>query len=125
MIFLALPALALAAEHRWSWIQVSNVVGRWEVEDGPADVTINGRTFTVKLFWNDSHPLHGTLHKTLHGSIINGRLQLTETIEESDDRGSTWIGTRVVAGAGTVNGTEAITLSDSFSMLGITRNLSK
>ena len=114
---------SFAADGQWHWVKANNIVAKgWDVSEGTAQVSIDGAKFSAKLFWKDSSD---KVQIVLDGTIKNGRITATETIQESDYTGSVIHGTftrRHWTFSGTT-GAESITLSDGWNMIGITRDL--
>jgi len=124
-IFALLSAPAICAESSWTWVKAESVLGTWNVELGNAEVTVKGRQFIATLFLEGSD---GNPRITLKGSLSHGRLTVKEIVHDTDVGMSTFKGTRVilkVPNFADTAGTEVITLSDGFSMIGLTRNLLK
>src|SRR5215813_1772355 len=82
LFFLLLSYPMFAADHEWRWIKVANIGAKgWDVSQGTALVTIDKDKFRAKLFWQDSAD---HVRITLSGTIKDGRIAVTETVEESD-----------------------------------------
>ena len=124
-VFLALTAPAMAAENTWHWIKASNNTTGWSISQGNAEVTIQGETFSARLFWQDSD---SKVQIALKGTLKNGQILAKEIVQDSDYSGSTYHGTRQkkkwAEFSGTI-GAESITLSDGWGMIGIARTVPK
>ncbi len=123
LFFALLSCTSFAADGEWRWVRTSNIVAKgWDISEGTAQVSIDGTKFSARLFWKDSG---NKLQLALDGTIKNGRITATETIQESDYTGSVFRGTfarKHWTFSGTT-GAESITLSDGWNMIGISRDL--
>ncbi|HKD29351.1 MAG TPA: hypothetical protein VKC66_26000 [Xanthobacteraceae bacterium] len=126
-LLLCSPVPTFAADDQWHWVKVGNNFDHaWDIYRGEAEVTINGQQFGAKLFWED----RSGVQLLLTGTIANGRLTVTETVNDSDVGKSIYAGThtmskwtvRIASGA---TGVETINLSNKLSMIGITRTIYK
>lgn len=124
-LLLCLPVATFATDDPWHWVKIGNNFDHaWDIWRGNAEVTIKDGQFSAKLFWDD----HSSVQISLKGKIANGRLTVTETVNDSDIGDSTFTGTltikrwtvKVADGA---TGVETINLSDRLSMIGITRTI--
>ncbi len=116
---------ALSAADLWNWFKVStNIDHAWDTNRGTAEVTIQGRQFTAKLFWSDSKT---DVQIELKGSIVKGKLTVTETVFNTDFGGpSKYRGglTTLKFAQPLTNGDagfQTITLTDGLAMIGLTR----
>ena len=118
-------SVAVAAGHSWHWVKATNSTQGWTVSEGNAEIIIQGEKFSAKLFRNHSDT---DLQIALDGSVKDGRITVKETVQESDNTGSTYHGTlqkkKWEEFSGTI-GAESITLSDGWGMIGIRRNIDK
>ena len=127
VLILALVALPAAADE-WQWVKVTNNASRgWDPEMGFADVTIEGQSFEATMFWGPAKTTDVRI--TLKGTISKGAITATETVLDTDLEPSKYSGRyeRQIWKArfeGAV-GTEAITLSDGYNMIGLRRNIAK
>ena len=115
----------LAAGKPWHWIKASNNADPpWAVSKGDAEVEISDGKLDATLFWEGSTKI---IRFSLKGSLINGNLVVKEIVHNSDFGGSTYTGKLTVQEwKGPSPGkTEVITLSDGFSMIGLTRTNGK
>ena len=125
VVFLGISRLTLAADaEQWQWVKSESIFHKdWLVSNGKAEVTINGRKFSAKLFWADSET---NIKLTLTGSIVRGNVTVKETVLNSDVGVSTFTGRRVISKTRDARGAaslEIITLSDGYSMIGLTRTI--
>ena len=114
-----------AAGKQWHWIKASNNADPpWAVSKGDAEVEITDGKVDATLFWEGSTKI---IRFSLKGSVVNGNLVVKETVHNSDFSSSTYTGKLVVQEyKGLYPGkTEVITLSDGFSMIGLTRTSGK
>ena len=113
-----------AAGKQWHWIKASNNADPpWTVSKGDADVEISDGKLDATLFWEGSTKI---IRFSLKGSLVNGNLIVKETVRNSDF-GSTYTGKLAVQEwkRPSPGRTEVITLSDGFSMIGLTRTTGK
>jgi len=116
------------AHEEWQWVKViNNAATGWQSETGSAQVLIKGKSFDVKLFWGPAKT--ADVRITLKGTITKSRITARETILETDIEPSKYTGkyekqmwNEPFQGA---VGTEAITLSDGYNMIGLRRNIAK
>ena len=102
----------------WQWVKAGNNVSTsWNVDNGPADVAIDGEKFSARLYWKDM-PTEARIF--LEGTIQNGKIQVKEEIQASDYTGSVYTGTYLKT-----DYVETINLSDGFGMIGITQARSR
>jgi hypothetical protein len=121
-----LPPAVLAATP-WEWVKVNNNVSSgWHTEKGAATVNIKDDHFEAVLF-EGGNP--NTVQIKLTGMISKGKINATETILDTDISPAQFTGTykklkwrEKFEGA---SGTEAITLSDGFNLIGIRRNIAE
>ena|SRR6266446_29005 len=120
------PGLAAAP---WEWVKVISMGGKGlKTEQGPAAVTIKGRSFEAQLFWGDSPK---AVRIELSGTIEKGQVKAIETVRDTDMGPSTYTGIyiykklNIKTSAGTIIGREAITLSDGYNIIGIRRHIWK
>jgi hypothetical protein len=107
-----------AYEFTWGWVKASNNVDHhWDIETGPAYVSINGNKFSAILYWKDQ-PSDPKI--ILKGTIRGKTIMVKETIHGSDYTGSIYTGTY-----NKKKEVETINLSDGFGLIGITRAVSK
>jgi len=124
-VFAAFPA---AAAEEWQWVKaINNAATGWQSETGTANVQIMGQTFEANLFWGPAKTTDVRI--TLKGTITKGKITAKETVLETDMEPSTYTGKYTKQMwrepfEGAV-GTEAITLSDGFNMIGLRRNVAK
>jgi hypothetical protein len=121
---LLFPLISLAEETEWKWVKnTNNIISGWRVSKGIAKVTINQNQFYAELF-EEEYP--ETLHIVLKGNLSDGKITIVETKQETDYTGSTYHGTykkKEFSGFGDIVGSEAITLSDGWGMIGLTRSI--
>lgn len=126
LAFLLSPArVPPTTGEKWHWMKAENDGDGWSVSEGDADVSIEGGRFSAKLFRKGSDE---DLQILLQGTIENGSIVAKETIEASDQSGSTYRGTFRRKKWQEVDGTtgaESINLSDGWSMIGILRSIPK
>jgi hypothetical protein len=121
-VILCCSFASLAADGQWRWVKAENdTFNGWRTLDGYAEVMIDGEKFSAKLIAKGSEQY---LEILLKGTIKDGKITAKETIQGSDYTGSNYQGAiekkKWESTAGTV-GAESITLSDGWSMIGITR----
>jgi len=116
---------SVAADIHWDWIKAGYTINEWFVQQGRAQVSIEGDKFSAKLFDEGSVT---EVRITLKGVIKNGKLTVKEEIQGSDYTGSIYEGSLNTKKwdnfAGTA-GAESINLSDGWSLIGIKRTLPK
>lgn len=118
------PAL-FAAGNQWHWIKAANnAEPPWVVSKGDADVEISDGKLDATLFWEGSTKI---VRFSLKGSLVAGNLIVKETVRNTDFGGSTFTGKLTVQEwkRPSPGKTEVITLSDGFSMIGLTRTTGK
>src|SRR5258705_9060239 len=118
------PALA---DEKWQWIKVTNNAAYgWQSEMGTAAVTIKGQTFEASLFWRDKPD--DVLIRLL-GTIKKGQIKVTETLLATDLAPAEYTGKyeKMIWSDPfqQAKGTETITLSDGYNMIGLRRNIAK
>jgi len=102
------------ASKGWVWVKAGNNVSTyWDVETGPADVTIDDKKFSAKLYWKENPT---ELKTSLEGTIQEGKLTAKEVIQASDNTGSVYTGTYMKT-----EYVQTINLSDGLGMIGITQ----
>jgi hypothetical protein len=115
-------APSFAADDQWRWAKAENdTFNGWRMLDGFAEVVIDGDKFSARLI--SKGPDKG-VEILLKGTIKNGRISAKETIQGSDYTGSIYEGaiqTKKWENTGGTIGAESITLTDGWSMIGITR----
>jgi hypothetical protein len=112
------------ADKQWHWIKASNNADPpWAVSKGDAEVEIGDGKLDATLFDGSTK----IVRFSLKGSLVNGSLTVKETVRNSDFGGSTYTGKLVVQEwkKPAPGKTEVITLSDGFSMIGLTRTSGK
>src|SRR3954452_7465847 len=112
----------IAADGQWRWVKAENdTLNGWRTLSGYAEVVVEGETFRAKLIATGSDK---ELEISLKGKIKDGKISAKETIEGSDYTGSIYQGSiekkKWENTGGTIGG-ESITLTDGWSMIGITR----
>jgi len=113
------------ADKQWHWIKASNNADPpWVVSKGDAEVEITDGKLDATLFWEGSTKI---VRFSLKGSVVNGNLTVKETGRNAEFGGSTYTGKLVVQELKkpAPRKTEVITLSDGFSMIGLTRTSGK
>ncbi len=125
VLLLCLAPAMFAGGKQWHWIKAQNNADPpWTVLKGDAEVEISDGRLDATLFWEGSAKIVRFLPK---GSLVNGNLVVKEIIHNSDFSGSTFTGQLVIQEWKRPNPgkTEVITLSDGFSMIGLTRTSGK
>jgi hypothetical protein len=125
-LFLALivfcSSALIAADGQWRWVKAENdTLNGWRTLSGYAEVVVDGEIFRAELIATGSDK---KLEISLKGKIKDGKISAKETIEGSDYTGSIYQGSiekkKWENTGGTIGG-ESITLTDGWSMIGITR----
>ncbi len=128
VLFLLFVAVPVAAADEWQWVKVTNNASRgWQPEMGVANVTIKGQSFEATLFWGPAKTTDVRI--TLKGTISKEAITATETVLDTDLEPSKYHGrynkqTWKQRFEGAI-GTEAITLSDGYNLIGLRRNFAK
>jgi hypothetical protein len=125
LLFLFLSSAVFGADKQWHWIKASNNADPpWAISKGDAEVEINDGKLDATLFWEGSTKI---VRISLKGSLVNGNLTVKETGRNADLGGSTYTGKLIVQEwkKPAPGKTEVITLSDGFSMIGLTRTSGK
>ena len=124
LAILLVGSVAGAANQEWLWVKATNTVQGWSLSQGTARVVITGDHIQAELY---SH-LDGHLESSLKGQIHDGKVVVSEIAPNTDYSGSTFRGTlerkRWNDFSGTI-GSESITLSDGWGMIGLTRTIEK
>jgi uncharacterized protein YfaP (DUF2135 family) len=121
-VILFCSSALLAADGQWRWVKAENdTLNGWRTLGGYAEVVVDGEIFRARLIATGSDQ---TVEISLKGKIKDGKISAKETIEGSDYTGSIYHGSiekkKWENTGGTVGG-ESITLTDGWSMIGITR----
>jgi hypothetical protein len=111
-----------AADNQWRWTKAENdTFNGWRILEGYAEVVIDANKFSARLI--SKGPDNG-VEILLKGTIKNSRISAKETIQGSDYTGSIYEGSIQIKkweNTGGTIGAESITLTDGWSMIGITR----
>ena len=118
---LASFATAFSAEtwsyNKWKWIYGQSSGSEWRVEEGTAEVEINGEKLSGKLF-NAKDP--SVVDHLVEGKIIKGKVELTVTTVPSDSGGNLVKGTYLRYEFG-LDHAETITAKNEWWIFGLTR----
>jgi outer membrane biogenesis lipoprotein LolB len=102
------------ASKSWGWVKAGNNASNyWDVETGPADVIINDKKFSARLYWKENPT---EVKTSLEGTIQEGKITAKEVIQASDYTGSVYTGTYMKT-----DYVQTINLSDGLGMIGITQ----
>ena len=127
-LLIALVAWPAAAVEEWQWVKaINNVSTGWGTETGMANVHIKGASFEAELFWGPAKT--DGVRITLKGTIAKNKVTAIEAVLDTDMEPTKYTGKYAKhiwkkPFEGTV-GTEAITLSDGYNMIGLRRNMAK
>jgi hypothetical protein len=114
----------LAKETHWAWVHTGPLFDSWEVITGKAIVTVEGASFSAKLFDSEDPTL---VRFTLTGTIRGEQIAVQAVREQSDVELSNYSGkmvTRRFQGFRDYAGVQTIVLSDgSVAHFGLTRSL--
>ncbi len=125
IFFILSLGLASASGNQWHWIRTIGLGDGWVIEEGMADVIINGENFSAKLYLKDKPK---TVYIFLKGVLKKGKLKVTQTVPELNAVDPTYTGTYYQAnykGDSDTRNEESINLSNKQTMIGLTRSLSK
>jgi hypothetical protein len=125
IFFLCIAPAMFAADSHWHWIKAANNADPpWAVSKGDAEVEITDGKLDATLFWEGSTKI---VRISLKGSVANGNVTVKETVRNAAFSGSTYTGRLTVqeSKGSSPSETEVITLSDGFSMIGLTRTSRK
>ena len=124
---LALVVLALTATKphqmttEWGWFRASSGVNDWAIYKGRATVLVDGKSFKATL-WDAADPKFARV--SLLGTIQENSVSVRAVINQSDaDPFQTSGRLRRICWEG--GGREAILLTSSFGVIGLTRELSR
>ena len=118
----AIPALA---EPDWKWVQASNLIDKWSVEQGLAEVRIKNDGFEARLYKPTDLK---TVYMRLNGTIDKSRIVANQTMADNSKSPSKFRGPMKSShwkAFENHSGVETITLTDGWSMIGLTRGISK
>jgi hypothetical protein len=124
VFLLLLPHSAWAGDDSWHWVKAENNTSDWRVLEGEADILVAGDKFHAKLFSRGSHDVQIELSGTIRGRQVTA----LESVQGTDGEAATYRGHvsrsswKPVQGN---SGVETITLSDGWSMIGITPGVAK
>lgn len=124
VLFLMTSGVATAGE-QWHWAYAQNCSNRWNLWQGLADVEIQGVNFQAKL---NSGKGPRELSIILKGTIKNGKLKVAATELDSDMGKSDYTGSYIhekIVDGGPLEAVESINLSNGYSMIGLSRTISK
>jgi len=115
--------VVLPSQSAWAWVENTPAIDKWDSYSGKAAVTVNGSTFTAKLFDADSpNFVRFTLSGTINGNQIRVR-----AVREASDIGPSNLTGKVVTqrfrGFADISGSQTIVLSDGLEQVGLTRSL--
>ena len=115
--------VALPSQSTWAWVENTPAVDKWDSSFGKATVTVNGFTFTAKLFDADNPTF---VRFTLSGTIRGDQIKVRAVRQASDIGPSNLAGkivTKRFRGFADISGSQTIVLSDGLQQIGLTRAL--
>jgi hypothetical protein len=121
---IAVADTSLPKESRWAWIYTSALFDKWHSVTGGATVTVEGTTFTAKLFDADDPTI---VSISLSGTIKGDQIRVRAVRHETDDSPANFSGkimTLFFKGFADYSGVQTIVLTDQVQrQIGLTRTL--
>lgn len=124
---------ASAEEDKWSWVEASSNSNHWNVRKGWGELHINGNKFTAELYEvDDDNYLRGGenyLRFKMKGTIEGNKVNAKVTTQNSDyQMGTPYTGyysKKEWKGFEDTKGRKAITLTDGWNFIGLTKEIMK
>jgi len=123
-LLLTLPQYSRAADV-WHRVKAENETDSWRVVEGDAEVTVNGERFVAQLFAKGSHE---NPQISLKGNIKADRIIVVEIVVGTDGPAATYKGSLRKSkwrDGAEYAGVETITLTDGWSVIGLTRAIKR
>ncbi|HZV97690.1 MAG TPA: hypothetical protein VFF74_01745 [Methylophilaceae bacterium] len=111
------------AEPTWKWVKANNLIDKWAMEEGMAEVRISKDAFEAKLYKPDNLQ---TVYIKLSGTIDKNWIVASHNVTNAGRGFNKFRGPRKSShwkGFEEHTGVETITLTDGWSMIGLTRGI--